>query len=1083
MAKKCNNGAYIPLAPNTFLLRGPSHKNGGVDISPNIEAEGGEVIQIGNGRIRILSKHKLGAGKSPANNFLRGMDFNTAFNLQENYKDRNRLNDDGSKYKTGGEEEIIDKIKHKIIATKNKLFGRVKVDVPKIENGYDFSKIIATDNRPFNADSINYIASKLNNLDNNFQRAAVIANIIDESGGDPYAASKDNTYRGLLQWADDRWSEIEKAGDVPTMDEQLAYFTKTIDNLTDGKTWTHGGKGSGYQSNKDAYNAFKKGEDIDTVMHGFTWGNVRPLGKQASYENRLKIAKQVLDVLNSKQEKALGGEDKPYTPEELHAEWVRSHANPNQDLVDRVIGNLINPIADQEYETKYTRDPNKVSHKAFDLVNEDVYYKQGADNYDKRLIDAQDLINLKNAAAKSIGTEYITDPSGVKIRNPLYSHDKKVTNKAKYAFDLYNRGVLPNIYFYNEGDDEINGIKISKDALGFMNNRKNNDIYVMRGQNDINRSLYHEYKHTMDKALSKFIYDDYALTHTGTEALNRHYKFKDQTNYYNDPAEVAARIETLRKFLTDDINKRDFTLKDIEDYLYSNSDIGQLRDGAGYTHEEIVDLLNSTYKYGGESNVDADEDINDTVNSKDRIGKRRTILKKNRQRLYNTVNTTINKEKIKDAIDLLFDKNHSNIQYNNQPKSNAVSTNDRRYEREVPYSANPIIKRPDDSRVYENINSITKSLIDILYNNENNNQVRQEQPVVNNEKKEDPIKQYAINSNPKTKNIIGDINIAKPTSLYGRTPIITFKKGLEIDDDGFYGGELPPAIITDDIIKKEKALGGMANHFIYNIGGKDRLAMIPSTGSKTEARCGGKFSSNKTKSGKHKALFGLDDIGTANLIGNGVSALANIGSGLITDAGINKLQAPTQQIVTPERALKLNTTYNIGSQLETMNNTLANMGNALKNNTASSQGYAARLNRYGSVRDQLSRQLFEDKNNRESQLINADLQNQQNVMNRNIVRSDEAANRYNEAFREFNNDRLKLKTANWASTLDKVSGDISGGIHAFIGSDQRKKQAELDNNNLLIGMLPYLDNIPGIKDDKTLQGNIVERIKKLLGTI
>lgn len=96
----------IKLDTNTFLIQGPSHANGGVKLAPNVEAEGGEVVRVLPNKLQILSKHKLGQGKSPAQNYLNGLGFNTAFNLQEGYKQMNRINDDGSKYRKGGENYI-----------------------------------------------------------------------------------------------------------------------------------------------------------------------------------------------------------------------------------------------------------------------------------------------------------------------------------------------------------------------------------------------------------------------------------------------------------------------------------------------------------------------------------------------------------------------------------------------------------------------------------------------------------------------------------------------------------------------------------------------------------------------------------------------------------------------------------------------------------------------------------------------------------------------------------------------------------------------------------------------------------------
>lgn len=107
-------GRAIPFGnptDNLYYLQGRSHAKGGIDIGANprtgIEAEGGEVVQIKPNELRVLSAQDfIGGGISPAKQVLAGANPDRVFNEQERFKDRHKLNDDGSKYKDGGNKKI-----------------------------------------------------------------------------------------------------------------------------------------------------------------------------------------------------------------------------------------------------------------------------------------------------------------------------------------------------------------------------------------------------------------------------------------------------------------------------------------------------------------------------------------------------------------------------------------------------------------------------------------------------------------------------------------------------------------------------------------------------------------------------------------------------------------------------------------------------------------------------------------------------------------------------------------------------------------------------------------------------------------
>lgn len=102
-----DGGNATKIGNDTYLLRGGSHEQTnetgqtgiGINVGGNeIEAEGGEVAQKKNGALRIFSAQPiLSNGMSPAQAILRGYNKDSVFSQQQAFKKRNGLKDDGSK--------------------------------------------------------------------------------------------------------------------------------------------------------------------------------------------------------------------------------------------------------------------------------------------------------------------------------------------------------------------------------------------------------------------------------------------------------------------------------------------------------------------------------------------------------------------------------------------------------------------------------------------------------------------------------------------------------------------------------------------------------------------------------------------------------------------------------------------------------------------------------------------------------------------------------------------------------------------------------------------------------------------------
>lgn len=103
-------GIAQPLGNNFFYMNGRKHSQGGIDIGPSdktgIEVEGGEVVETNGNEFKVYSAQPILNGTSPAQLVMGGANPNKVFKAQEDFKDRNGINDDGTKAKYGKEKYV-----------------------------------------------------------------------------------------------------------------------------------------------------------------------------------------------------------------------------------------------------------------------------------------------------------------------------------------------------------------------------------------------------------------------------------------------------------------------------------------------------------------------------------------------------------------------------------------------------------------------------------------------------------------------------------------------------------------------------------------------------------------------------------------------------------------------------------------------------------------------------------------------------------------------------------------------------------------------------------------------------------------
>lgn len=110
--KVVRGGKAIPLGNNFYYMQGRKHEQGGIDLGADdkngLEVESGEVVHTSKNSIKVFSAVPMLNGKSPAEKIINGENANKVFKEQEEFKDRNNYNDDGSKkYQAGGKRRYI----------------------------------------------------------------------------------------------------------------------------------------------------------------------------------------------------------------------------------------------------------------------------------------------------------------------------------------------------------------------------------------------------------------------------------------------------------------------------------------------------------------------------------------------------------------------------------------------------------------------------------------------------------------------------------------------------------------------------------------------------------------------------------------------------------------------------------------------------------------------------------------------------------------------------------------------------------------------------------------------------------------
>lgn len=178
--------------------------------------------------------------------------------------------------------------------------------------------------------------------------------------------------------------------------------------------------------------------------------------------------------------------------------------------------------------------------------------------------------------------------------------------------------------------------------------------------------------------------------------------------------------------------------------------------------------------------------------------------------------------------------------------------------------------------------------------------------------------------------------------------------------------------------------------------------------------------------------------------GAAANAAGNIASFFINNNAINKMSAGKAPILVSPT--KLNTVYNVNAQLADINKSRLRMKNAITRNSSSSVAALGRLNDIENSAIDKVNQIYENKNNVESQLMNQDRMNAQSVRLQNAAKMDE----YNRRVAEIDNQKHLAKAQNVTSLINGLAGAAEQTIN-------NAEERYYKDKNLEIAAAPYDD--------------------------
>lgn len=1095
-------GIAQPLGNNFFYMNGRKHSQGGIDIGPSdktgIEVEDGEVVETNGNELKVYSAQPIINGVSPAKLVMGGANPNKVFKAQEDFKDRNGINDDGTKAKFGKEKHVAKSDNTRVTPimesprnsgikqgdfiyypetyriannTLEKVPARKEVNMTPLEQinpefdillggagvlrGVDKATKVAmaldknisrTSQKAITKgrDALGYYSISPNiryNLSVNNGRKALgvkptklletpkkqltsnigkykdFVNVLDSDGKvidipDVLQTNIDDTKAFLKTF--NKWNARYGYDPIPLSAENRAkYYASTYAPNTGagraGFNSSYNGEGTIYSSNSlntdIGYAKAKHRNEKD----GFVVSVRRPVKFEGNRENWVKNADFGFD--NSKRNRLYADYELPYLlryGKSARTELSKNKTIPYKDIVSKV--NKINKSVYSDYIAnkikKIINDPN-IKYKPSYQITGDI---------------KQDYIN--NTIAREVSNTDSYNPNG--YLELQYAYDiarKRGINSSTYSIRYDDKDYKILDYIDDNFTDYQTIDKIPEDEVkAIYYNNVNNKLGKLLSKNYrkyVEKQFNKQYRKAINKEIAKNGITDNELKEY-IESKGIHPEHKKYNVITSEKLVKSSRNEgnPYQHFIfTGDVGKQGFEVIDIVDV---NSDkfkgIPYTRDHFGkYTKgysrksrklggKNMIVSISGNVKNGLIHSPSSTGGLRDkfAVGGK-RINRHGRTWEYDEQNGYyvpitnRTINRTsaypINKSTRGETIigsDYTF--RNGRWSKNNNVNTNTNKPNVDNGNRRPQYYAERRLP------LFEDGAGITSGLVRAGWSHGNN-------------------KGVSINNT--------NIPSLSATKSSGKTP---------------RGGRSKSSQSTQSISTKTPPTA------VYNRNLPKVEASIPTTlpVSTNIPAQGTKYSDGKGQ-GRFKNLT------TADWIGLGSNVAGSLASYFASKRAINKMRGPGQPTLIS--ANKLKTKYNINPQLDRIREDKFEAYRDIDSNTASSRVSLARKQRVRNAAGQAANELYGNKENIETNLINQDRRNQQSVRQFNA----QQYNQYIDRKTAFDNGIREAKVTN----INNLFSGINAGIQDMISRYENRKAL----NNTIGAMRASAPNV----DDRIMR--------------
>lgn len=1037
-------GIAQPLGNNFFYMNGRKHSQGGIDIGPSdktgIEVEDGEVVETNGNELKVYSAQPILNGASPAQLVMGGANPNKVFKAQEDFKDRNGINDDGTKAKYGKEKYVAKSDNTRVTPimesprnsgikqgdfiyypetyriannTLEKVPARKEVNMTPLEQiNPEFDILLGGAGVLRGVDKATKVAMA---LDKNISRTSQKAITKGRDALGYYSISPNIRYNLSVN------NGRKALGVKPTPENRAKYYASTYAPDTGagraGFNSSYKGEGTIYSSNSlntgIGYAKAKHRNEKD----GFVVSVRHPVKFEGNRENWVKNADFAFD--NSEQSKLYTDYELPYLlryGKSARTELSKNKNIPYKDIISKVNKDYSKLHGYNEYIAnkikRFINDPN-------------IKYKPS--------------YQITGNAKK----DYINDVIGRKISN-LPKYNPFTYRVRKYVYDiLEKKGIDVNspgigITF---GDKNFKVVNYNNDIFG--NNviyqipeKEVKDIYYKDTNNQLGKLISNNYRKYVEKQFDKLYNKDInrelkKSKRISNNELKEYIKSKGihpENKKYNVITSEGLSKTSRNKgnpyqhfIFTGDVGKQGLEVIDVKDV---NSEIlkdisntrnhigkytkGYSRKSRKFGGKNMIISINGNVKNGLIHSQSSTGGLRDkfavggtrinrhgrTWEYDEQIGAYVPITNRTISR---TSAYPINKSARGETIvgsDYTFRNGRwsKNNITNNNVNTNTNKSNIDNGNRRPQYYAERRLP------LFEDGAGITSGLVRAGWSHGNNK---------------------GISTNN------ANIPSLSETKSSGKTP---------------RGGRSKSSQSTQSVPTKTPPIA------VYNRNLPKVEASIPTTlPVSVSASVKGTTSSNGKGQGKFK------NITAADWIGLGSNMAGSLASYFASKRAINKMRGPGQPTLIS--ANKLKTKYNINPQLDRIREDKFEAYRDIDSNTASSRVSLARKQRVRNAVGQAANELYGNKENIETNLINQDRRNQQSVRQFNA----QQYNQYIDRKAAFDNGIREAKVTN----INNLFSGINAGIQDMISRYENRKAL----NNTIGAMRASAPNV----DDRIMR--------------